>query len=82
MVLIIANSVISFTVTAVTDLDEYLHRFELLTNITESVPNFYRYLYDAPENNYIRDGGHDMYDRGNYVSKSLSFRINYKVYFL
>ena len=36
--------------------------------IRRAVPNWYTYKYDEPHSAYeIRDGGHDMFDKGNHV---------------
>ena len=35
--------------------------------IIDSIPGFYKYKYDGNEQNYIKDGGSDMYDGGNEV---------------
>jgi len=38
-------------------------------NVTNNIPFWYNYVYDGGlSTNNIRDGGGDMYDRGNVVS--------------
>ena len=47
---------------------QFLNNIEAVSNhITKTIPNWYSYRYDGTEN-FIRDGGHDMFDGGNRVS--------------
>lgn len=44
--------------------------------ITALVPNRYTFSYDGAQN-YISDGGNDMYDDGNRINTNLASSINY-----
>ena len=44
--------------------------------IRRAVPNWYTYKYDEPHSAYeIRDGGHDMFDKGNHVCLCYLFKV-------
>ena len=65
-----------FMTHAQTLLDVQCNINQQYTDVTDTVPNMYEFLYDGGID-YIDDGGGDMYDGGNYLNTDLAIEIDY-----